>query len=263
MQNLSKKMWAPNIPLKSGIDVAIEWCIRAREKNIIRKLGSKVYYSYVLDDTPPLIYLQNISQIFKYSQKDIPYVDLARDKILRLLSVCFKAHYFLFDKANIAHEPYFFVIPNLEIPSQTNFGVVYKLENTSKCILCLEQDISCLFENYQPKHSFNVVVSDDSFKWYSVKLWSKYKNDNIHNELSEKPWLLKKLHSKALEATTAEELSNYATILDVPYEIKDYIKPLGIEWSKNLKTWFLPKGFDLDSVEEYILFLKKEKNERK
>ena len=46
--------------------------------------------------------------------------------------------------------------------------------------------------------------------------------------------------------------------IDVPYEIKELIKPLGIEWNNKVKTWFMLKGFDVDSVNEYINYLKKD-----
>lgn len=262
MQNLSKKIWAPTISLKNAIDLSIEWCIRAREKNILRRKGTKVYYSYVLEDTPPLNFFTNVSSIFKYSQKDIPYVDTARDTILRLLSVCFKAHFFLFSDKNVSHEPYFFIFPNLDSPLSTKFGILYKIEGSNKCIVACEDDLSSMFNSNNIKATFNVVVSDDSFKWYSMKNWAKYKNDQIHSEIIDKPWVMKKLHNSALEAKTLEDLSNYATVLDVPYEIKDFIKPLGIEWSKTLKTWFLPKGFDIESVQEYIQFLKRERSDK-
>ena len=45
-----------------------------------------------------------------------------------------------------------------------------------------------------------------------------------------------------------EDLEKVATLIDVPYEIKDLIKPLGIEWNNRVKTWFMLKGFDVESV---------------
>lgn len=262
MQNLSKRQWGQNLSIKESADMMIDWCIRAREKNVLKRLPPKIFFSYVLDDTPPLNFFHNSSQLFKYSNKDTPFIDGARDSILRCLSVALKAHFFLFPNDKVSYEPYFFNIPSLSNPTQTSFGLIYKVDNSNKCILVSEVEIKTLFQESKILFEFNAVVGEDSFKWFSLKNWYKVKMDSNLAELIDKPWMSKKIHSQASEAKTQEELKSLATILDVPYELKDYIKPLGIEWSKNVKTWYLPKGFEVDSVNEYILFLKKHGQEK-
>lgn len=257
MQNLSKRQWGQQISLKESADIMIEWCIRAREKNVLRKSPPRVFYSYVLDDTPQLNFYHNVSQIFKYSQKDTPFVDYARDTILRLLSVSLKAHCFLFANDKVSYEPYFFNVPSLENPNSSSFGLIYKVDHGNKCIVVTELPLSLVYPKAKYLFEFNAVVGEDSFKWFSLKNWNRVKQDSNISEQIEKPWLSKKVHNEAMEAKNLEELSLKATPLDVSYEIKDFIKPLGIEWSKNVKTWFLPKGFEVDSVNEYINYLKK------
>lgn len=261
MQNLSKRQWGPQLSIKESADLMIEWCIRAREKNVLRKSPPSVFYAYILDDTPPLNFYSNVSQLFKYSQKDTPYIDSTRDKILRCLSVSLKAHFFLFPTDKVSYEPYFFNVPNFESPNNSSFGLIYKVEHGNKCIIVSEVQLGQLFAKSKVLFEFNVVVGEDSFKWFSLKSWLKVKQEHNISDMVEKPWLSKKLHQQALEAKTQEELSQVASVLDVPYDLKDKIKPLGIEWSKNVKTWFLPKGFDVDSVNEYINYLKKHPQE--
>ncbi len=258
MQNLSKRQWGPQLSIKQAADVIIEWCIRAREKNVLRKKHPTIFYSYIVEDTPPLHYMQNIGSVFKYSQKDFPYIDQTRDVLLRCLSVALKAHFFLFPNDAVAHEPYFFVFPDLNEPNKTIYGLVYKIEKEDKSIIVCEKDILNLFEKSKTLYSFPAVVIEDSFKWFSLKNWSKIKQEANISDILDKPWINKKQIQLAQDAKTREELTKYATILDVPYEIKEYIKPLGIEWSKNVKTWYLPKGFDVESVQEYIEYMKKE-----
>lgn len=253
MQNLAKKQWGPSLTLKESSDIMIDWCIRAREKNVLRKKPPQIFYAYVLEDTPALNYLQNISVAFRYSQKDVPYMDFARDILLRELSVALKAHFFLFPEDSIAHEPYFFTIPSLSEPNMTSFGLVYKVEKENKVILVSELDLSKVFDKSKAIFEFPAVVIEDSFKWFHMKNWSKMKTPN-----DIKPWNNKKILTDAKDAQTKEDLLKYATPLEVPYEIKDSIKPLGIEWNNKLKTWYLPKGFDVDSVIEYIHYVKKE-----
>lgn len=258
MQNIVKKQWGSSLTLKESANIMIDWCIRARDKNVLRKKPAQIYYAYILEDTPPLNYMHNISVAFRYSQKDVPYMDFARDILLRELSVALKAHFFLFPEDSIAHEPYFFIIPSLSEPNTTSFGLLYKVEKENKVILVSNVELSKLFIKTKVLFEFPTVVIEDSLKWYHMKNWAKIKiNANIDNK-SEKPWLNKKIQQDAKEATTKEELLKYADVLDVPYEIKDEIKPLGIEWNNKVKTWYLPKGFDIDSVLEYINYIKKE-----
>lgn len=258
MQNLAKRQWGHQLSVKEAADTMIEWCIRARDKNALRKKPPQIYYAFVLDDTPALQYMHNISSAFRYSQKDVPYIDQARDVLLRCLSVALKAHFFLFADDAVSHEPYFFAIPSLSDPTSTIFGLIYKIEKEDKAIVVCEKNLIELFDKSKVVFEFPVVVIEDSFKWYSLKNWARIKQQANLEEFLEKPWMSKKLAQAAQDAATIEELQKYATPLEVPYDIKDAIKPLGIEWSKKVKTWYLPKGFDVDSVVEYIEHVKKE-----
>lgn len=258
MQNLAKKQWGPSLTLKESADIMIDWCIRARDKNVLRKKPPQIFYAYILEETPALNYFQNISSAFRYSQKDVPYMDFARDILLRELSVALKAHFFLFQEEKIAHEPYFFAVPSLVDPQVTSFGLIYKVEKENKVILVSETDLSKIYPKNKALFEFPTVVIEDSFKWFHTKNWSKLKQQANMDSKTEKPWNNKKQLQLAKEASTKEELALAASIIEVPYELKDEIKPLGIEWNNKLKTWYLPKGFDIDSVNEYIHYKKKE-----
>ncbi|NCP98219.1 hypothetical protein GW796_00660 [archaeon] len=258
MQNLSKRQWGHQLSIKQAADIAISWCIRAREKNVLRKKPPKIFYSYIVEDTPPLQYLQNISSVFKYSQKDMPYTDQSRDTLLRCLSVAIKAHFFLFPNDVVSYEPYFFTIPSLNDPNNTIYGLIYKIEKDDKSIIVCERNLIELFDKPKVVYQFPAVVIEDSFRWFSLKNWNIVKQAANISEFLEKPWINKKQEFLAQDAKTRFDLERHATILDVPYEIKDFIKPLGIEWSKTIKVWYLPKGFDVDSVLEYIEYIKKE-----
>lgn len=255
MQNLSKRQWGHHLSVKQSADIMIEWCIRAREKNILRKKPPTIFFSYIVEDNPQLQYMQNISSIFRYSQKDMPQTDNARDVLLRILSVALKTHFFIFPEDFISHEPYFFTIPSLDSPNNI-YGIIYQLEKENKSIIVCEKNLLNLFDKTKTIYEFPAVVIEDSFKWFSLKNWFKIKQNSLPNNL-EKKQSAKKEAQYAQDAKTKEELEKNATILDIPFEIKDFIKPLGIEWSKNLKTWYLPKGFDIDSVLEYIEYMKK------
>lgn len=258
MQNLAKRQWRPSLSLKESADIMIDWCIKARDKNVLRKKPPQIFYAYVLEDFIPLMYMYNISAAFKYSQKDMPYQDVAKDVLLRELSIALKAHFFLFEKSNLAHEPYFFTLPSFDDPNTSVFGVIYPIEKENKTIVVCEKDILKLFEKQKVIFEFPAVVIEDSFKWYHMKNWGRIKAANQLEGSLASSYDLKKKVLEAKEVSTKEELEKIATIIDVPYEIKDLIKPLGIEWNTKIKTWFMLKGFDVDSVNEYIHYLKKE-----
>ncbi len=254
MQNLSKRVWGQNLNIKESADIMIDWCIRAREKNVLQKKPPKIYFSYVLEKNIPLNFMQNVSSLFKYSQKDLPYVDEIRDKVLRLLSVALKCHYFLYQDSLVEHEPYFFIQPTLSNESATQVGLVYKLKNET--ILVCENNLKDLYKDADFLYEFPAVVIEDSFKWYHMKNWHKLKyadNGRLNNHF--KPNEYPVYYKAAQMSKTLEELAQYANILNIPYGIKDLVKPLGIEWSKNLNTWYLPKGFDIDSINEYVNYL--------
>lgn len=258
MQNLAKRQWRPSLTLKESSDVMIDLCIKAREKNVLRKNPPKLYFSYVLEDFIPLSYMSNISSVFKYYQKDQPFQDIAKDVLLRQLSVALKTHFFFFENSKLSHEPYFFTLPSFENTKLNIFGLIYPIEKENKTIIVCEKDISKLFEKTKISLDFPVIVIEDSFKWYHTKNWRKIKEGNFLNYNIAYEEDCKKKTLIAKEILNITDLQKIADIVDVPYEIKDYIKPLGIEWNKKLKCWFLLKGKDLESIHEYIIYLKRQ-----
>jgi hypothetical protein len=272
MQNLSKRQWGGQLSVKGAAEILIDWSKKATAKNVLRKKNPQIFNCYIVKDTPPLQFLQSVGNVFKYTQKDLPYVDQARDSLLRCLSVALKAHYFLFPFDEVAYEPYFFTLPNLINPSMTSFGIVYKMSKDDKSIIVCEKDLSLMFNNeiaglpplnnkgqntdVNIIYNFPVVISNNQYQWFNLKSWYLIKENAGMLDNNNPPWLDKNYLQMAKNARTKEELSQYATIVDVPYNIKDAIKPLGIEWCKGAQTWFLPRGFDVNSVVEYIDYIK-------
>lgn len=261
--NNLKKEWVPNLKIKDAIDVCIAWSIRARQKNVISQKPAELFHAYVLSDTPNISYFQGVSAVFKYSQKDTPYTDSTRDILLRLLSVCLKAHFFLYHNYTVAYEPHFFVIPNLSDPTQTEVGLVYKVAHENKCIVICSKELKNLY-NHDSKEAkilyhFPAIVGEDNMKWFHYKKWYRLRDLANFDDKIEKPWLTKKETEEAKTVKTLEELAKYGTALDVPLEIKDYIKPTGIIWHQILQTWYLPLGYDVENVREYIAYIKKNK----
>lgn len=259
MQNLPKRVWAPRIKLKEAIELGIQWSINARKKNVIAQKSPQLIHTYVLSDTPNLTYFHNISSLFRYAQKDTPETDNMRDSILRLLASCIKSHFFLFHNDLVSHEPYFFVLPSFDDPTHVDIGLIYKIDNQDKVIIACTKDLKLLGTSDKILFHFPVVIGEDSFKWFHFKKWFKLKELSKINDKLENPILAKKEIEEARNSTTEEELKKYGTIIDVPLEIKDDIKPAGILWNIPLKKWYLPLGFDVENVIEYIIHIKRKK----
>lgn len=281
MQNLSKRQWSPNLSLKDAIDLSIDLSIRCRQKNVFASDPAKLYYGFVVADSPDLSYFHSMSQLYKFSQKDTPYNDYARDKVLRMLSVAVKCHFFLFPQEKIAHEPYFFAIPDLSAPSKTFFGLVYKLSSQDKAIIVCERDLRKLpifkFEKIEqpaPKsaivkaepvlnilYEFPTVVPEDNFKWFHYKKWYKLKEEHnlaFGNKEKNQPSLSNKntIFNELKTLANVDALDKKASIINVPYDLKDQMMECGCMWHPTLKVWYLPKGYDYDCVSQYLNHLK-------
>lgn len=281
MQNLAKKQWNPNISVKDAVDLGIEFSVRARQKNVIATLPPKLYFCYVAQDCPDLTYFHNISALFRFSQKDTPYIDQTRDRVLRMLSVATKAHFFLFHKEKVAHEPYYFAVPDLSNPSNTYYGLIYKIASQDKTIMVcerqlkntalqkLEKSVSATNPNHvfikaEPiinvLYEFPTVVPEDSFKWFHYKKWYALQSEaqqafgpqDMVKAVGQKSVIFNEL--KAIKKM--EDLERKCHILTIPYELKDFMMEAGCLWHPGLKVWYLPRGHDLEVVLHYLNYLK-------
>lgn len=261
-KNLAKKVWGLSFSLKESADVMIEWCVRAREKNILKKEPVRIVHSAIVDGDYELNFLGNIGQLFKYSQKDIPHINEVRNKVLRLLSIALKVHCFYFQEDKVEYEPYFFVTPNLK--KELDIGLIYKIEKAKKTIIISEKALTDMNNEILKEDIFiqDWVMIEDSFKWYHLKNWIQIKQ-NLYYLLSSKQLIksntelnyfemIEKINHLCKLSKSVEELKEIADIVNVSYQQKEKLKPLGIEWSKELKTWYLPKGNDIIAFKDML-----------
>ena len=259
----NKKEWAPRITLDEAISCSIQWVSRARQKNVISALPPTLYMAYMVDDSPFLGYMKDYSSLFKYSSKDDPENDRARDAALRLLSIALKAHFFLAKDCLCKHEPYFFTIPDISSPSNLHYGIIYKIESRpSRTIICATCDVGFVSTMKPEAFRFPVVLTKNSFKWYDKKHWAFLAQEADILDVLMKPWIVKKETDIADKWTNPADFP-FGTILDVSYEIKDYVKLTGAKWSDGLKKWYLPKGFDVDPVIEFIKWIEHQYRDNK
>ncbi len=253
-----KKEWNPRITFDEALSCSINWLMRARQKNVLAPQEPTLYVAYIVDEAPFLGFMKDLTSLFKYSTKDDPETDRARDQALRLLSVAVKAHFFLAKDNLVRHEPYLFTFPDVSHPALPHYGLVYKLETRpSQCVIVASADIG-LASSLKPNvFKFPVVLTKNSYKWFDKKHWQELAKEVDMYEQIMRPWLAKK-ESDIAERWKDLQTFNFGTTFDIPYELKEHMKPTGIRWADGIKKWYLPKGFDIEPVNEYLNWLTQE-----
>ncbi len=253
--SIPKRDWNPRISLDEGLACAIQWLVRARQKNVLSPLPPTLYMAYILDEAPSVGFMRDLSSLFRYSAKDDPDMDRSRDQALRLLAVAAKAHFFLARDALIRHEPYFFSLPDVSSPGNPHCGIVYRLEGRqAQAIVVATCDLGLASSHKPAAFRFPVVLTKNSFRWFDKKHWASLSEEADLLERSMKPWIAKKEHDIVEKWDNPKDFP-FGTLLDIPFDIKEYAKPTGIRWADALKKWYLPKGFDVEPVIEYAKWL--------
>lgn len=258
MSSLAKREWNPRISLDEALGCSLGWLLRARQKNVLSNLPPTLYTAYVVDDAPHLGFMRDLSSLFRYSAKDDPETDRARDQALRLLSVALKAHFFLGRDSLARHEPYLFSLPDLSSAGSCHYGLVYRLEGRpSQTILVGTCDLGMVSTLRPTNFKFPVVLTKNSFKWFDKKHWTELGKEADVFERIMKPWAARKELDVIEKWTDAKDFP-FGTFIDVPYDLKDFIKPSGVRWADALKKWYLPRGFDVEPVREYVRWVEAE-----
>lgn len=258
MSGSSKRLWTPRLTFEGAHKEALQFLMRCREKNVLVDRPAALYHAYRLDAAWPTEGMVELSRYLAFSNRDTPDVDRARDAVVRLLCVALKAHFFLDAEAIVRHEPYVFFTPDLFRPGEFRHGLVYTLEHEHRpfSLVVSEWDLT-LAASLQPKvkpgDRFPVVLRQDSYKWLETKRWRELK------ELAaDQPWLENRTWGKQrslmdqVNAWTEVGTFPFGTLLTYDRAIKDEVAATGAEWARGVKHWFLPKGWDVEAVKEYL-----------
>lgn len=226
-----------------ALTVAFNWLNIARKKNIVNvKTPTLLEVKRYIGDLNTEL-LNPISSFFTYSRKDLPEKDIIRVHILKMMGAWLKSWFFLYKNNTLYCEPSVgFSIKDDGKPSY--FIVVRYLD--FYCVIKEKETIS--------EDSFPVVISQNDYQWFTPKKW----NMLLEEKKSFDQWAQKKhlnWHDGCVELTQIkkmEELQQYAHTLDIPFDIKDPMKLTGVMWNRLIKTWFLPHGWDIDAVKEWM-----------
>lgn len=255
MTAVAKRQWGPQRSLSEGVSSAIEWFDKAKQKNVLSVRPPTLYQAYLVGPIDGLLdWGKPLSEVFRWSNKDDPVAHQARDAALRLLAVAFKAHFFLERHDRIAHEPYLFAIPDIANPHHTRYGLIYRLDQTSKTILVGESDLGRVATAKVWTGRFPVVLIDEPatrYKWFHMKHWASLAEQaDVYSRIS-KPSAGKRERDVIHNHTDLASFP-YGTPFEIPYHLKDMGPAVGMEWARGIKRWYLPLGFDADPVKVFV-----------
>lgn len=223
-------------------------------------LNPYVCYGYVVSKTDRHN-IENIFNLIKF--EDFYKKNIMNDRLmfelLGLLSVCVKAHYFMYKEDILESNPYVFFIPDLSNMNILNIGLYYPLYKSKKTIIVSKQNLIKISSTEIGVYKFPVVLSADSNKWVDLKSWKLLEEDGtiMKDVMKEKVNKDINLIKECKDVDSFE----YGFIFDVPLELKDKMKDVGLRYAAGIKKYYLPKGYDLDAVKEYYDFLMKELKE--
>lgn len=255
MANVGKRIWNLNISCNDAITIAIDFLIRLRAQNVLTEKKVKLYKAYIVEGHHDLGVAHGITQYFKFSKTDNHEMDTIRDEAARLLTTVIKAHFFNYENALVIHEPYLFAIPDVSSSRKNIYGIIYKLDNNLSIVVGSE-DLAKVSSAQIFLGEFPVCLQKNSFKWFDRSHWKKMKAE-------ESPFFKIGTQAKPedydkIDKVTLPKDFIYGTLLDLPFELKDTMKPTGIRWAKGLKKWYIPTGMDPLGILEYLDFQKEE-----
>ncbi len=257
MSGRGKRLWAPRLSFDEAYREALEFLKNCSKHNLIGSSNAPtLFHAYWMDTPFPTDGLIDASSVLKFGFDRNPTADQAKQAMARLLSVATKAHFFLAPKAIVVHEPYLFVMPDLGNPGQRRYGLIYPLENDNRLstLVVAEWDLA-MAASRQAKltaaQKFPVVLQGDNFKWLALKHWRSLKET-----AGDQPWFdagqaRNRLLAK-VRAHTDLATFDYGHPLNYSKELNDEVRAVGAMWAKGIRQWFLPKGWDIQAVIEYL-----------
>jgi hypothetical protein len=251
MTAVAKRQWGPQIALREGVSLAIEWFEKARQKNVVASKPPTLYQAYLCSTSENLLnWAKPVSEVFRWTNKDGPAQHQAKDAVLRLLAVAIKAHFFLENKDKVAHEPYVFCVPDLSNASHHRYGLIYRLEESGKSILVAENDLADAASDRIKGVQFPVVLVEGQ-RWFHLSHWAELAQQaDVLSKLT-RTWASKK-ERDLIQQHTDINTFQYGTLFELPYDLKHVASAVGLQWASGIKRWYLPLGFDVMPVKAYM-----------
>jgi hypothetical protein len=169
----------------------------------------------------------------------------------------------------VPHEPYVFNMPDLAMPGQLRYGLVYPLEIQGQphVIQVAEWDLAMASSKrapIAPAQHFPAVLPENPYRWLQLGHWKTLRQASENAEFfgSTVDFARRKFYTRMRDHTDLATFP-YGTVLDYPRDMNPEVKSVGGMWAPGINKFFLPVGFDGDAVREYLqMQLKRSPSER-
>ena len=260
MSGRGKRLWAPRLSFTEAYREVLDFLKNCQKHNLVSSSGGvpTLFQVYQMDTSWPTEGLIDATTVLRFGYDRNPIGDQAKQAMARLLAVVTKAHFFLAPDAIVTHEPYLFLMPDLGNPGQRRYGLIYPLESAGRTtsLVVAEWDLGTAASrnpNLPFTHKFPVVLPAEPMQWVPLKHWralketvgaSRWFDTNNPNARSR---LFRELRQH-------EDVSTfpYGHVLDYPKDLNDDLKAVGAIWASGVRKWFLPSGWDVKAVTDYL-----------
>jgi hypothetical protein len=226
------------------------------------QLPPTLYPAYVCGGGPALAStrMRPVSDFFE--QLDRPNARLeasaselaAKNAVIRLLAVCVKAHHFLFKLDVLEEAPSIFWVPDLMNPTRPRFGIYYPFLRNKRAIVASEADLALVSSGQLALGRFPVVLTHRPDRWLDLAHWERLEQEgSALRALLEDP----KRAGAPASAAQPDGAFPFGSLFEVPEELRPLMKAAGLRWSEGARSYYLPRGFDLDPVSEYFEHLRR------
>jgi hypothetical protein len=248
-----KKNWNSNLDIFEIKSILDNYLNRSKSKGIVIKEDLKLYQPYILNHYWITNGYTEISQFFKFSKNDLPEMNIAREIILKLMSVCLTTHIYLRPNAQIKYEPYIFKIPSMDNLGMFDYGIVYTLEENNKTysIIVSEWDFANCSnnKNFQPWNKFPVIQGSDLF---NIDKLIKLRDMDSAKYFKINDWKSYNLYKNEISEIEDKKLFNFGKVLSFDPALKEFYSSIGCVWAKGIKSWFIPKGLDFIKIDQFL-----------
>lgn len=211
----------------------------------------QLYFGYIIRKLQPAHFYHTIS----FNEQEIGKLpNSIQKRILKLLLIPIKAHYFLYKNDKLQDLRLFNYI-DLGSGKEV-LGIIYGLKQNQRHIIVAETDIATISTSKILTGKFPVVIPTKQKKWINLLHW-----ESLEEYASQLREIYEKENSReqesAIKTHIIRETFPYGTLFDVPPELKAQVKNAGLRWAEGVGSWYLPLGYDVHPVTEYIEFIKK------
>lgn len=233
-----------------------------------------LFQAYCVQESWPDIGQQGVSRFLRFGKTSMSAAGGGRDAkaaVAQMLSVAVKAHFFMFPNAVVGREPQVIGVPDLSRPGSYSWMLIYPLlppegeagQRPSTIVVGQfdAQFAASVFPRLSRAEEFPVALSKDPFRWLRRKDWERQKQDAVRGseEYGMSAWfdpagLSRRRYDllRKIDAHTDLPSFPYGEVLDYGKGMRYEMRQVGAAWAKGIRRWYLPHGFDVQAVKEYL-----------